>query len=122
MSTLQRYPALRTSRNKPELVLGFGGIFQFHHAVFYVPGIRAALVITRGLIAGTAVVGPLFFGSDFPQWGSSVSAGKAHIGMLQISLGSLIGQSCTVVNPSPAVMTVSGISVPDIHLFRKKCY
>ena len=85
------YGLLATSLN---LVLGFGGIYQFHHAVFY--GIGAygtALMLTK---------------TDFPQWAAffagpltasiiSVVIGfvclrlsKLYFGMLQISLGSLI--------------------------------
>lgn len=76
------------------LALGYGGIYQFHHGVFYGVGAYAvALMITRG---------------NFPWWFSLLVAPfvaaltgliigwfcirltKLYFGMLQISLGSLI--------------------------------
>jgi branched-chain amino acid transport system permease protein len=75
-------------------VLGYGGIFQFHHAVFYgVGAYTAALILTKtslpmgiGFIAGpiaAAIVG-LIIG-----W-FCVRLSKLYFGMLQISLGSLV--------------------------------
>lgn len=82
---------LATSLN---LVLGFGGIYQFHHAVFYgVGSYGTALAITKG---------------EWPFWISFLVApvvsaiiafviglicvrlSKLYFGMLQISLGSLV--------------------------------
>ena len=76
------------------IVLGYGGIFQFHHAVFYgVGAYTAALMLTKtslpmgiGFIAGpiaAAIVG-LIIG-----W-LCVRLSKLYFGMLQISLGSLV--------------------------------
>lgn len=75
-------------------VLGYGGIFQFHHAVFYgVGAYTAALILTKtslpmgiGFIAGpiaAAIVG-LIIG-----W-FCIRLSKLYFGMLQISLGSLV--------------------------------
>lgn len=82
---------LATSLN---LVLGFGGMYQFHHAVFYGIGAYAfALATTKG---------------EWPFWASflcapiaaallglvmgllTVRLSKLYFGMLQISLGSLV--------------------------------
>lgn len=82
---------LATSLN---LVLGFGGMYQFHHAVFYGTGAYCtALLLTR---------------TALPAWVAFVSApiaaalmglvigavcvrlSKLYFGMLQISLGSLV--------------------------------
>ncbi|WP_028325236.1 branched-chain amino acid ABC transporter permease [Desulfatirhabdium butyrativorans] len=82
---------LATSLN---LVLGFGGMYQFHHAVFYGTGAYCtALLLTR---------------TSLPAWAAFVSApiaaalmglvigaiccrlSKLYFGMLQISLGSLV--------------------------------
>lgn len=82
---------LATSLN---LVLGYGGIFQFHHCVFYGMGAYAfALLLTKtslpmwlGFIAGpiaAAVLGLII--SLF-----CVRLSKIYYGMLQISLGSLV--------------------------------
>ena len=76
------------------LVLGYGGLFQFHHGVFYgVGAYTAALMLTKtslpmwiGLLAGpfvAAVVGLLI------GW-FCVRLSQLYFGMLQISLGSLI--------------------------------
>jgi len=82
---------LATSLN---LVLGFGGMYQFHHAVFY--GIGAytlALMLTKsGLPAWTGyVVAPFasaFLGLIIGM--ICVRLSKLYFGMLQISLGSLV--------------------------------
>lgn len=76
------------------LVLGYGGIYQFHHAVFYgVGAYTIALMITRfalpawlGFIAGPliAALTGLLIG-----W-FCVRLTRLYFGMLQISLGSLI--------------------------------
>jgi branched-chain amino acid transport system permease protein len=76
------------------LVLGYGMIFQFHHAVFYgVGAYTIALMLTKtslpvwfGFVAGplvAALVG-LFIG-----W-FCVRLTRLYFGMLQISLGSLL--------------------------------
>lgn len=76
------------------LVLGYGGIYQFHHAVFYgVGAYTVALLMTRGhypwwvgFIAGplVAALAGLIIG-----W-FCIRLTKLYFGMLQISLGSLI--------------------------------
>lgn len=76
------------------LVLGHGGLFQFHHGAFYGVGAYAfALILTKtslpvwvGFIAGplTAAVTGLLIG-----W-FCVRLSQLYFGMLQISLGSLI--------------------------------
>jgi branched-chain amino acid transport system permease protein len=82
---------LATSLN---LALGYGGIYQFHHAVFYgVGAYTLALVITRigwpawvGFVAGplvAAVTGGLI------GW-ICVRLTRLYFGMLQLSLGSLL--------------------------------
>lgn len=76
------------------MVVGHGGLFQFHHAVFYgVGAYTAALVITKtslpmwiGFVSGpviAAIVGLLI------GW-FCVRLTRLYFGMLQISLGSLI--------------------------------
>lgn len=76
------------------LVLGYGGMYQFHHAVFYGMGAyTAALILTR---------------TEWPPWTAFTAApviaallglvmglictrlSKLHFGMLQIALGSLV--------------------------------
>ncbi len=75
-------------------VLGYGGVFQFHHAVFYgVGAYGTALMITKsglspwlGFIAGpiaAAILG-LIIGVI------CMRLSKLYFGMLQISLGSLV--------------------------------
>ncbi|MFQ5841992.1 MAG: branched-chain amino acid ABC transporter permease [Thermodesulfobacteriota bacterium] len=76
------------------LVVGHGGLFQFHHAVFYgVGAYTVALVLTKtslpawiGFVAGpiVAAVAGLLIG-----W-FCVRLTRLYFGMLQISLGSLI--------------------------------
>ena len=76
------------------LVLGYGGVYQFHHAVFYGVGAYAvALMLTKtslpawiGFIAGpivAAIVGLLI------GW-LCVRLTRLYFGMLQIALGSLV--------------------------------
>ncbi|MGC9030324.1 MAG: branched-chain amino acid ABC transporter permease [Desulfomonilaceae bacterium] len=82
---------LATSLN---LVLGHGGMFQFHHAVFYGVGAYAcALIITKtswpwfvAFIAGplSAAMLALIMGLI------CVRLSKLYFGMLQLSLGSLV--------------------------------
>jgi branched-chain amino acid transport system permease protein len=76
------------------LVLGYGGIYQFHHAVFYgVGAYGAALAITRlGYSPWIGfIVGPLLAALVSLIMGAiCVRLSKLYFGMLQISLGSLI--------------------------------
>lgn len=82
---------LATSLN---LVLGFGGMYQFHHAVFYGAGAYAfALFATKSGL-------PVWFGYIIAPFCSAilglvmglitVRLGQLYFGMLQISLGSLV--------------------------------
>ncbi len=82
---------LATSLNLP---LGYGGIFQFHHCVFYgVGAYAAALMITKSGLSpwiGFAV-GP--FAAAFLSLVMGlicIRLSKLYFGMLQISLGSLV--------------------------------
>jgi branched-chain amino acid transport system permease protein len=76
------------------LALGFGGIFQFHHAVFYGAGAYgAALMIAKsglspwlGFIAGPLI--SAFIGLIMGL--VCIRLSKLYFGMLQISLGSLV--------------------------------
>lgn len=82
---------LATSLN---MVLGFGGMYQFHHAVFY--GIGAygvALMLTKtslppflGFVVGPVAAAVLAFVMGL----ICVRLSKLYFGMLQISLGSLV--------------------------------
>ena len=82
---------LATSLN---LVLGFGGLYQFHHAVFYGCGAYAAALLTVrggvspwwGYLAGpvAAAILSLIMGLI------CIRLTKLYFGMLQISLGSLV--------------------------------
>lgn len=75
-------------------VLGYGGVFQFHHAVFYgVGAYGTALMITKsglspwlGFIVGPIVSAILGFVIGI----ICVRLSKLYFGMLQISLGSLV--------------------------------
>lgn len=82
---------LATSLN---LVLGYGGIFQFHHAVFYGAGAYGtALILTKtGLSPWIAfIVGPLVSAALGLIMGwICIRLSKLYFGMLQISLGSLV--------------------------------
>jgi hypothetical protein len=82
---------LATSLN---LVLGFGGMYQFHHAVFYGFGAYAfALFVTKSGL-------PLWIGYVIAPFCSAalglvlglitVRLNRLYFGMLQISLGSLV--------------------------------
>ena len=76
------------------LVLGYGGIYQFHHAVFYGLGAYgAALMITKlGYSPWIGfLVGPLLAAFISLVMGAiCVRLSKLYFGMLQISLGSLV--------------------------------
>jgi len=76
------------------LVLGYGGIYQFHHAVFYgVGAYGAALTITKlGYSPWIGfLVGPLLAAFLSLVMGAiCVRLSKLYFGMLQISLGSLV--------------------------------
>jgi len=82
---------LATSLN---LVLGYGGIYQFHHAVFYgVGAYGAAIMITRlGYSPWLSfIVGPLLAAFLSIVMGAiCIRLSKLYFGMLQISLGSLV--------------------------------
>ncbi|MCX7858152.1 MAG: branched-chain amino acid ABC transporter permease [Deltaproteobacteria bacterium] len=90
-SLIMIYGLLATSLN---LVLGYGGIFQFHHCVFYGVGAYAtALILTKTSLH------PIFAFIAGPICGSVLSLilgivcirlSKLYFGMLQISLGSLV--------------------------------
>jgi branched-chain amino acid transport system permease protein len=75
-------------------VLGYGGVFQFHHAVFYgVGAYGTALMIIKselspwlGFIVGPVVAGILGFVIGV----ICIRLSKLYFGMLQISLGSLV--------------------------------
>lgn len=82
---------LATSLN---FVLGYGGVFQFHHCVFYGAGAYGtALMLTKGgfplwlgLIAGPVISAILGFILGI----ICIRLSKLYFGMLQISLGSLV--------------------------------
>ena len=82
---------LATSLN---LVLGYGGIYQFHHAAFYgVGAYTTALILTKTslpvwLAFAAAPLTAAFFGLLIGLICARLSS--LHFGMLQISLGSLI--------------------------------
>ncbi len=82
---------LATSLN---LVLGYGGMFQFHHAVFYGAGAYATalMIIKSGLTPWLGfIVGPLVSGLLSLIMGIiCIRLSKLYFGMLQISLGSLV--------------------------------
>ncbi|HSB07531.1 MAG TPA: branched-chain amino acid ABC transporter permease [Thermodesulfobacteriota bacterium] len=82
---------LATSLN---IVLGFGGIYQFHHAVFYgVGAYGAAIMITKlGYSPWLGfIIGPLLAAFLSLVMGAiCVRLSKLYFGMLQISLGSLV--------------------------------
>jgi branched-chain amino acid transport system permease protein len=76
------------------LVLGYGGIYQFHHAVFYgIGAYTAALLLKKttlspwlGFLAGPFVAA---FSGLLMGW-FCIRLTQLYFGMLQISLGSLI--------------------------------
>jgi branched-chain amino acid transport system permease protein len=91
MSLVLLYGLLATSLN---LVLGYGGMFQFHHCVFYGVGAYAtALILTKTQLH------PIFAFLAAPLSGAMLSLimgiicvrlSRLYFGMLQISLGSLV--------------------------------
>lgn len=91
LSIILLYGLLATSLN---LVLGYGGVFQFHHAVFYGAGAYGtALMLTKtGLPAVFAfIAGPLVSAAlGFVLGIICIRLSKLYFGMLQISLGSLV--------------------------------
>jgi branched-chain amino acid transport system permease protein len=82
---------LSTSMN---LVLGYGGIYQFHHAVFYGVGAYASAVMIMKLGYSpwvSFVVGPLAAALMSLIMGLiCIRLSKLYFGMLQVSLGSLV--------------------------------
>jgi branched-chain amino acid transport system permease protein len=76
------------------LALGFGGIFQFHHAVFYGAGAYgAALMIAKSGLSPWLgfIVGPLISAFIGLIMGIiCIRLSKLYFGMLQVSLGSLV--------------------------------
>ncbi len=90
-SVILLYGLLATSLN---LVLGYGGIFQFHHAVFYgVGAYGTTLMLTKsGLPAIFAfITGPLVSAAFGLVLGIiCIRLSRLYFGMLQISLGSLV--------------------------------
>lgn len=82
---------LATSLN---LVLGYGGLYQLHHAVFYGIGAYAfALIITKaGLSAWVAFAAAPFVSAalGLVMGALCVRLSKLYFGMLQVSLGSLV--------------------------------
>jgi branched-chain amino acid transport system permease protein len=82
---------LATSLN---LAIGYGGIYQFHHAVFYgVGAYGTALMLTQGGAPAPVamIVGPLAAAFLSLVMGViCVRLSKLYFGMLQISLGSLV--------------------------------
>lgn len=91
LSTILLTGLLATSLN---LVLGYGGKFQFHHAVFYGVGAYAtALMLTKTSLSPwlSFIVGPLVSGLLSLVMGLiCIRLSKLYFGMLQISLGSLV--------------------------------
>jgi len=91
LSIILLYGLFAMSNNFP---LGFGGIYQLHHAVFYgVGAYGTALVITKsGLSPWLAfLVGPLVASLLSLIMGLiCIRLSKLYFGMLQISLGSLV--------------------------------
>jgi len=90
-STILLTGLVATSLNLP---LGYGGIFQFHHAVFYgVGAYAAALIITKSGLSPWMgfVIGPLTAAFlSFIMGLICIRLSKLYFGMLQISLGSLV--------------------------------
>jgi len=91
ISIILLYGLLATSLN---IVLGYGGIFQFHHGVFYGVGAYGiALVLTKtGLPPWIGfIIGPLISAALSLVMGLiCIRLSKLYFGMLQISLGSLV--------------------------------
>lgn len=110
------YGLLATSNNFP---LGYGGIYQFHHAVFYGVGAYTTAVMVTKLgypFWLAACAGPLMSALLSLIMGLiCIRLSKLYFGMLQISLGSLIWvivyrwYSFTGGDDG-----IHGISVPDL--------
>jgi branched-chain amino acid transport system permease protein len=85
------YGLASTSLN---LALGYGGLYQFHHAVFYGVGAygTALIMVKSGLSPWLGfVVGPLVAAAlGFVMGLICVRLSKLYFGMLQLSLGSLV--------------------------------
>jgi branched-chain amino acid transport system permease protein len=90
-SIILLYGLLATSNNFP---LGFGGIYQLHHAVFYGVGAygTALAIMKSGLSPWLAfIIGPLIAAFLSLVMGIiCIRLSKLYFGMLQISLGSLV--------------------------------
>jgi branched-chain amino acid transport system permease protein len=90
-SLILLYGLFATSNN---FALGYGGLYQMHHAVFYgIGAYGAALVITKtGLSPWIGfIVGPLVAAFLSLVMGLiCIRLSKLYFGMLQISLGSLV--------------------------------
>jgi branched-chain amino acid transport system permease protein len=82
---------LATSLN---MVLGYGGMYQFHHAVFYGVGAYGfGLMLTKTALSPLLafIVGPVVAGVVGLLMGLiCVRLSKLYFGMLQLSLGSLV--------------------------------
>jgi branched-chain amino acid transport system permease protein len=91
ISIMLLYGLFATSNN---LALGFGGIYQLHHAVFYgIGAYGSALMITRSGVSPWLgmMVGPLVAAALGLIMGViCLRLSKLYFGMLQISLGSLV--------------------------------
>jgi branched-chain amino acid transport system permease protein len=91
LSIILLFGLLATSNDFP---LGFGGLYQLHHAVFYGVGAYAtAIVITKsGLSPWLAfLIGPIISAVLSLVMGLiCIRLNKLYFGMLQISLGSLV--------------------------------
>ena len=91
ISLILLYGLLATSLN---FVIGYGGIYQFHHCVFYGIGAYAtALILTKtgvspwiAFLAGPIAAAILSFIMGL----ICIRLSKLYFGMLQISLGSLV--------------------------------
>jgi branched-chain amino acid transport system permease protein len=99
--------------------MGYGGIYQFHHAVFFgVGAYGAALVITKtGLSPWIGfLVGPLVAAFISLVMGLiCIRLSKLYFGMLQISLGSLVWAVIyRWYDLTGGDDGIHGISVPDI--------
>ena len=91
LSVILLFGLFAMSNNLP---LGFGGIYQLHHAVFYgVGAYGTALVITKSDLSPwlAFLIGPLIAAALGLIMGLiCIRLSKLYFGMLQISLGSLV--------------------------------
>jgi len=124
ISLMLVYGLLATSLN---VVLGYGGVFQFHHCVFYGIGAYAtALFLTKtgapfvvSFIAGGAAAAVLSFLMGL----ITVRLSKLYFGMLQISLGSLVWAIVyRWYDFTGGDDGIHGISLPDIISSQKGAY